>query len=181
MATGQHKGKLTTLAVVLLLAVGFVAVSWYDTYNYEKRVPLGSWSGTFTTPTGQHAALLLVLVRKDVSHSTGGYSTGGPLHFPGTAKLCVAGAGSRDFAVAGATDVNGPGFTLSFVPTPSFEGAGFTEVRGIKQRDDLSITGHLATFHQGGGSTSVTAPDVTFALTKGDDRRDREACAASGG
>jgi len=181
MAKRPKRGRLTTLVVVALLAVGFVAVSSYDTFNYERRVPLGSWLGRFTSPTGQRGALLLVLTPRKTTGTNGSYSTGGKLLFPGTAKLCITGAPGRWFVVDGSTDVNGPGFDAGLTPSSGpYDGPGFRAIRGVKQPNILAITSTLGTFGQDGYYLSSNLEATTFTMAKEGERQYRDSCAAIG-
>ncbi len=168
--------------MLALIMGGVVAFGYWDQYRYDAKVPLGTWYGTFTSPTGLKGAMLVVVTRKHRGQDATYMGSSNGVYFLGSAQLCFTGQARQFFRLSGSTDQSGPGFTFGLIPVhgPS-AGLRFSEApRGVRHQDTLAMTGQLIPFAPPGAPlpSSDTARRTPFTLVKDQHQGFAETCRA---
>lgn len=178
--------RRTNMRVVLVLAsmLGAVlALGYWDQHRYDAKVPLGTWYGAFTSPTGSNGAMLVVVKRKPLGPTDTYVGQSNGVYFRGSAQLCFPAQARQYFRLSGFTDHSGPGFTFYLAPAGrAAAGLRFSAdgLHGARHQDSLTMSGHLISFGPAGDTLSTADPtrQTPVTLANGDGRRFSDTCRA---
>jgi hypothetical protein len=160
---------------MLVILAGILGLGYLGQSRYDAKVPLGTWYGTFTAPTGSRGAVLVVVKRKQLGANITYMGSSNGVYFRGSAQLCLTAQVRQYFRLSGFTDQSGPGFAFYFLPIRGpVAGLRFSDdLHGARHQDKLAMSGHLAPFAPPGDVLPSVDPlrQTPFTLVKDEHHR----------